>query len=220
MYNYAETRILVRSKSKDEFKPVKIYRDSEGRKWIEAHNGSEFQIEISPQTYSTHLAVVSVDGLNVITGQEAKKEPKDGYILSSYQKLKISGWRTSLNEVRKFVFTNNRKETYANKLNNDTTNNGVIGICLFAEKITYGNWYSTSGYSLDIFPKSYTTGVDLTRSIQPTATCSCVNDSMSMGTKQGQASYDSVIEVNKEFLDECCFMDAIYNKLARKMPLL
>lgn len=223
-----ETRILIYDKD-GSLKPIKIYRDSEDRKWVEAHNKTKFVIEIKNNSYQTFLAVVSVDGLNVITAEKAELKPEGGYVLDSHNSLKIKGWRTSLNDIREFVFSNNKKETYSSKLSNDTSNNGVIGIALFAEYIKPIRTHFTSrvlyskGASKTDPLCMFNTGTPVYNS--PTITCTAsdcmdyglasfdtkpIMRSMDMGTKQGKEVQDRVIESDKEFCQNVYFTDTIY----------
>ena len=50
------------------------------------------------------LAVASVDGINVITGETATPA-QSGYVLDPFGSVDIAGWRKSMGEVAAFVFT-------------------------------------------------------------------------------------------------------------------
>ena len=50
------------------------------------------------------LAVMSVDGVNVVSGETASPA-QSGYVLSAYECADINGWRTSLASTAAFYFT-------------------------------------------------------------------------------------------------------------------
>lgn len=141
LYPLPESRILIYEKDGKTLKPIKIYYDDNGRKWIEARPDTKFVIEIKNNSGNNALAVVSVDGLNVIDGKRAELKNERGYIVNRYSSSKISGWRTSLEEVREFVFTSDKEESFSHKLGADESNTGVIGIAVFKEKTP--SWYYT-----------------------------------------------------------------------------
>jgi len=199
-----ESRILIYEKNGNNLKPIKIYFDSSGRKWIESHEGTKFVIEIKNNDYNTYLAIVSVDGLNVLDASKAELKPNNGYVLYSKKSMKINGWRTSLDDVREFVFTSDKNESYAHKLGANESNTGVIGLAFFKEIVVPtitmwppNNWNSTS----------YT--VASASTVVPTNLSANLR-SMSMSTAQGSLVEDKVTEVEKQFENTVSFIDTIY----------
>ena len=61
-----KTRIVV--KTKNGWHPIQVYKDKDGKSWVEAKDGTEFGLEIQNMLNNKILVVSSVDGLNVITG--------------------------------------------------------------------------------------------------------------------------------------------------------
>jgi hypothetical protein len=122
-----QTRILVNGK------PIKSYY-GKSQHWIEARDGTSYSIEVKNNSGNRVLAVISVDGMNVITGKEAEVEPEDGYVISPYSNLVVDGWRISDDEVKEFIFNFNKEESYAVKLGAGKNNLGVIGIAFYSEK--------------------------------------------------------------------------------------
>lgn len=107
----------------------------QGKTYIEAKDGSEWYFQIQNNSPSRILAVCSVDGLNVLTGESAS--PKDsGYIIDAYSSQKIKGFRFSDEEWALFKFGYKVKgKTYAQSKGDGAEKNcGIIGICLFKEK--------------------------------------------------------------------------------------
>jgi len=74
-----------------------------GRTFIEAKKDSEYVIEIKNNTWERILAVVSVDGLNVIDGKTAD-ENGPGYVMNSYTSQKLYGFQYSPDNVATFKF--------------------------------------------------------------------------------------------------------------------
>jgi len=107
----------------------------EGKSYIEAKNGSEWYFQIQNNSPTRILAVCSVDGLNVLTGESAS--PTDsGYIIDAYSSQKIKGFRFSDEEwaLFKFGYKVNGKTYAQSKGDGAEKNCGVIGVRLFQEK--------------------------------------------------------------------------------------
>lgn len=119
----------------------------EGKRFIEAKDGSEYTIEIKNNTWQRVLAVCSVDGLDILTGKTAI-ETNPGYVISGYNTGKFDGFRVSDNKVAKFVFGKKGESYAADKGDGSEKNVGVIGIRIFQEKITPPSdnvrWYKTT----------------------------------------------------------------------------
>ncbi len=98
----------------------------DGLTFVEGRKGSEYKIKITNGTWTKIKVVISVDGLDIMTGKRATPNA-GGYVLNAYETQFIEGWRISNDEVRKFFFTN-QKNSYNAKTGNDTNNLGVIGI--------------------------------------------------------------------------------------------
>jgi hypothetical protein len=102
---------------------------SHGRTYVRGEIGREFTLHFRNNTADRVLARFSVDGLSVLDGKSADRD-KSGYICNAYSSIEINGWRTSLDEVRKFEFSSKGK-SYAGKTVG-TSNCGVIGVQVFA----------------------------------------------------------------------------------------
>src|SRR3954468_24073610 len=77
---------------------------SEGKYYVAGVPGHRYGVQIRNRTNARVLAVVSVDGVNAITGATASPD-QDGYVLDPHQFTEIDGWRKSMNEVADFNFT-------------------------------------------------------------------------------------------------------------------
>ena len=98
--------------------------------WVKGERNHIFQLGLRNTTNSRLLAVLSVDGLNVINGKTADFN-QPGYILPPYGSITISGWRKSLNKVAQFYFTSPTDSYATRTLNPD--NIGIFGMAVFAE---------------------------------------------------------------------------------------
>jgi hypothetical protein len=77
------------------------------------------------------LAVVSVDGVNVVTGETASAA-QSGYVIERGMPLSIAGWRKSMEKIAAFYFTD-LGDSYAARTGRPD-NVGVIGVALFRRK--------------------------------------------------------------------------------------
>jgi hypothetical protein len=107
--------------------PVYGYR---GRIYVPGAPGAKYSLRITNKTGERVLAVASVDGINVITGETANPG-QSGYVLDPWGSVDISGWRKSMSEVAAFVFTP-LPDSYAARTDRPG-NVGVIGVAAFRE---------------------------------------------------------------------------------------
>jgi hypothetical protein len=103
----------------------------EGRAYVVGKPGNEYQISVRNRLREDLLAVVSVDGVNVITGQTADPR-QSGYALSPRGRIDIQGWRRNLSQTAAFYFTS-LPDAYAARTGRPD-NVGVIGVALFRKK--------------------------------------------------------------------------------------
>lgn len=103
----------------------------EGRAHVVGRPGSEYEVVVRNCTGEDLLAVVSVDGVNVLSGETAGTQ-QGGYVVSPGERLPIRGWRKSLGEVASFYFTS-LGNSYAGRTGRPA-DVGVIGVALFQRK--------------------------------------------------------------------------------------
>src|SRR4051812_28618495 len=103
----------------------------EGRAYVVGKPGNEYQVTVRNRQRDDVLAVVSVDGVNVVSGETANPG-QTGYVLSPLQSYAIRGWRKSLEETAAFYFTA-LPDSYAARTGRPD-NVGVIGVALFRKK--------------------------------------------------------------------------------------
>jgi hypothetical protein len=108
--------------------PVHFHR---GEYWVAGQPGAKYAIQIRNSRGPRLLAVTSVDGLNVLSGETADFA-QSGYVFESGQRYGIEGWRKSDQEVAAFVFTASG-DSYAERVGKPR-DMGVIGVALFRER--------------------------------------------------------------------------------------
>lgn len=105
----------------------------EGRAWVVGKPGNEYQVTVRSRRGEDLLAIMSVDGINAITGETASPQ-QSGYVLSAWRALEVKGWRKSLERTAAFYFTE-LPDSYAARTGRPE-NVGVIGVALFQRKTT------------------------------------------------------------------------------------
>ena len=75
-----------------------------GRLYVVGTPGDRYALNLKNRMVERMLAVLSVDGVNVVSGQTAAAS-QSGYVLSAGQAAEIIGWRKSLDEVAAFYLS-------------------------------------------------------------------------------------------------------------------
>ena len=105
-----------------------------GERYVAGEPGHRYEVRIRNQDAGRVLAVSSVDGVNVISGETAAGS-QTGYVLDPWGRVEIEGWRKSLDEVAAFYFTS-LPDSYAARTGRPD-NVGVIGVAIFRERVPY-----------------------------------------------------------------------------------
>ncbi len=105
--------------------------DASGRFYVLGESGERYQIHVTNASDLRVEAVVTVDGLDVIDGEEGDLR-KRGYVVPPHGDLTIEGFRTSTEEVATFRFSS-VDESYAGR-KGKARNVGVIAVALFPEE--------------------------------------------------------------------------------------
>lgn len=103
----------------------------EGKLYVAGTPGERYAIELKSRRGERVLTVLSVDGVNVLTGQTAATL-QSGYVIDGWQSYAINGWRKSMDDVAQFVFTA-LPDSYAARTGRPG-NVGVIGLAVYREK--------------------------------------------------------------------------------------
>jgi hypothetical protein len=103
----------------------------DGRRYVVGTPGHEYAVRIRNQSGERILAVTSVDGVNVISGETASPR-QSGYVIGPWESVEIAGWRKSLARTAAFYFTD-LGDSYAARTGRPD-NVGVIGVAVFREQ--------------------------------------------------------------------------------------
>ena len=104
----------------------------QGCAYVVGRPGNEYEIVVRNQADADVLAVVAVDGINVITGETASPM-QSGYVIDLAQNMNIAGWRKSMERTAAFYFTS-LGDSYAARTGRPD-NVGVIGVALYRRKM-------------------------------------------------------------------------------------
>lgn len=111
-------------------RPIREY-GHRGLTFVEGRKNQPYTIKFRNNSARRCLAVVSIDGVDVVDGKPATQESR-GYIVPAYSAVEIKGWRTSTESVNDFVFTD-KAEGYSTQSQKDDSNSGVIAVKVFDE---------------------------------------------------------------------------------------
>lgn len=101
-----------------------------GDTWVAGTPGNRYSVRLSNTSGERVLVVLSVDGINAVTGETASPA-QAGYVLEPWESTEIAGWRKSLDDIAQFVFTD-LGDSYAARTGRPR-NVGVIGVAVFQE---------------------------------------------------------------------------------------
>lgn len=175
-------------------KPVQHFH-KDNSWYIAGKPGTEYKIRINNPFSSRVEAVVSVDGIDVISGKTAGSECK-GYIIQPFGSIDIEGFRISETAIRSFVFDTVDNSYAAKKAAAEGStaplNVGIIGCILYKEKPytfsfstdpIFGASFSNTVYNLGnydiaksaVFSKSSspTRSVNLSHSVGEASSANC-----------------------------------------------
>lgn len=124
--NLADIRIFDRAESRE----LPMYWH-QGKAYVVGKPGNEYQISIRNQAGADVMTVISVDGVNVVSGETATPD-QTGYVLGSGVNYDIRGWRKSLTRTAAFYFTP-LPDSYAARTGRPD-NVGVIGMAVYRRK--------------------------------------------------------------------------------------
>jgi len=201
-----EIRILVNGRPAKEF-------THDNKTFVESRIGTEYSIQIKNNDWQRVLAVPTVDGINVISGEPDSGEPGEGYIVNGNSSVTIKGFRKDLDSVGAFKFC--RKDfSYCNEAG-APGNNGVIGVQIFSEKprasfAPLQNWLSTNTHAVPNFrecsalPDTHP-GVpceyDRYRDAIPQFSSNCSSGSNSSGQYSSTVNYSGKVSVVNNVAD-------------------
>lgn len=123
--------------------PLYAAVDGSGRFYVEARAGARYTIRLASRTRDRVGVLVTVDGLNVVSGErvaDLSSRPAGMagrlYVLDPWGETTIRGWRTSLDDVRRFTFVD-EKASYAARAGKSNSKMGWIEVAVFRERRPY-----------------------------------------------------------------------------------
>lgn len=102
-----------------------------GKLYVAGTPGHRYAVRLVNRTGARVLAVLSVDGVNAVSGESADTS-QTGYVLDPWESAEINGWRKNLDEIAQFNFTT-LPDSYASRTGRPA-NVGVIGVAVFQER--------------------------------------------------------------------------------------
>jgi len=113
--------------------------DGSGRFYLEAREGTRYGVTIGNRTHERLGVILTVDGLNAISGDQ-ERAPWAGsrpgprmYVLDAWDSASVKGWRTSLHDIRRFTFVDERA-SYAARSGKANSRMGWIEVAVYRER--------------------------------------------------------------------------------------
>ena len=159
----------------------------------------EYKIRISNQVNKRRLVVVSVDGVNVVNGKEASPDGL-GYVVGPWQTIDIPGFLRTNQEVAAFTFSS-EEESFTNQSGMGTSNNGVIGVAIFEEKVKPSVFITNM--TLSSGPNAFsehTRGYNQETTIGGTVQCCATFDSTTIEATEKAPVVSTAYGAKKEFV--------------------
>jgi hypothetical protein len=111
------------------------------RRYFQALRGRNYALRVHNRTGRRVGVLIAVDGLNVVNGERSKLRRNEAmYVLDPWETATIRGWRTSLEQVRQFVFVDEER-SYAERTGQANGDMGWIRVLAFEERRTVA-WFN------------------------------------------------------------------------------
>ena len=112
-----------------------IYTSRGGNDYqVAGRRGERYELVYTNRSQRAYVAVIAVDGLDVLTGQPGSMR-SGGYLLKPGQKLRVDGFRKNNHEVAAFRFSAKEGAYASNTPAGSPANLGVIGTALFEVRL-------------------------------------------------------------------------------------
>lgn len=110
------------------------------RHYFQAFAGRNYSLVLRNNTDTRIGVLIAVDGINVVNGERTSLGSTDPmYVLDPWEQAEIRGWRSSLDDVRRFVFVD-EKRSYASRTGQANSDMGWIRVNAFREFHTVSWW--------------------------------------------------------------------------------
>ncbi len=103
--------------------------------YMEALKGEKYSIEVANRSDRRIGVVIAVDGRNIISGEKSYLNNHERmYIIEPYSTNTFEGWRTGMERVNRFYFTE-QSDSYAERVFADASAMGTIAAAIYRELI-------------------------------------------------------------------------------------
>lgn len=123
--------LRVEVQDRDSGETLPVYTAADGQRYVAGRPGARYGVTLRNLRRERILVVMSVDGVNVLTGATAGWH-QDGYVLAPLASGQIAGWRKSDREIAAFEFSA-PGDSYAARTGRPL-DLGVIGLAVFSER--------------------------------------------------------------------------------------
>jgi hypothetical protein len=180
--------------------------DGSGRHYLQAREGASYEVGLQNRTSERVGVVLTVDGLNAISGTRDEGRGRM-YVLGPWGRATVRGWRTSLREVRRFTFVD-EKRSYAARTDQANSRMGWIEARVYRERPriverpqAQGDWRERNEAGADNRAGAEAPGSSTARSDEPApaapeAKAERSRGSSYPGTGWGSRAHDPVVVVS------------------------
>ena len=120
--------------------PLYFKPGTSDRHYFQAFQGRNYSLVVRNTTGSRVGVLIAVDGLNVVDGQRSTLDRHEQmYVLDPYESADIQGWRTSLDDIRRFVFVDENR-SYAARTGQANGDMGWIRVVAYRENAPQVWW--------------------------------------------------------------------------------
>jgi hypothetical protein len=128
--NLVDVQVLVEGRSA----PLYYAPGRWDRRYFQAFRGRHYSLRVTNRTDQRVGVLIAVDGLNVVNGERSSLDRGESmYVLGPWETATIRGWRTSLEQVRQFVFVDEQR-SYAERTGQANGDMGWIRVLAFEER--------------------------------------------------------------------------------------
>lgn len=115
--------------------------DGSGRTYLEARAGAAYEVRIDNRSHERVGVVLSVDGLNAVSGERDRSLVRPGdtgrmYVLEAWEGTTVRGWRSSLSDVHAFTFVD-EASSYAARSGKANPRMGWVEVAVYREQRPY-----------------------------------------------------------------------------------
>ena len=120
--------------------PLYFKPGTHDRHYFQAFRGRNYSLVVRNTTGNRIGVLIAVDGLNVVNGERSTLDRHEAmYVLDPWESTEIQGWRSSLDDVRRFVFVDEQR-SYAERTGQANGDMGWIRVMAYRENTPQVWW--------------------------------------------------------------------------------